>query len=370
LCPENGRSPLVVSAKGDRGTADSSQDEPVDLGIETANAASNAIQANRCPGSPRRPRVENPLSPAYAHDFFLFRIHLGMFRTSLSIRVAATLVALVLTLAGCSRVGIAYNTGDFLLKGYAKDYLDLESSQLSGWEPVLTAELTRHRAEELPYLAAYVDRILTASQVGFDKRNTACITKEFREIYRRQAKFAVTLAAPLLAELTPSQIQRLENRFRDEATEDRAKLSQRSEALQQQKRTRRYVKAIEDWTGPLDAEQQLIVADITARMPSNRASLLDYRTLKRDQLIAMLKSNADAREIDRFLTDWLVELNDLPADLERSGQKMGKRIAELLVRLGASLDAGQRERLHKRLREVRDDLMNLQKQPHMAPMTC
>lgn len=293
-----------------------------------------------------------------------------MFRTSLSIRVAATLVALVLTLAGCSRVGIAYNTGDFLLKGYAKDYLGLESSQLSGWEPVLTAELTRHRAEELPYLAAYVDRILTASQVGFDKRNTACITKEFREIYRRQAKFAVALAAPLLAELTPSQIQRLENRFREEATEDRTKLSQRSEALQQQKRTRRYVKGIEDWTGPLDAEQQLIVADITARMPSNRASLLDYRTLKRDQLIAMLRSDADAPEIDRFLTDWLVDLHDLPADVERSGQKMGKRIAELLVRLGASLDSGQRDRLHKRLREVRDDLMNLQKQPRMAPMTC
>jgi hypothetical protein len=299
-----------------------------------------------------------------------FRMNLIMSPTSVSIRLAATLLAILLTFVGCSRVGIAYNTGDFFLKRYAKEYLDLESTQLARWEPVLDAELRRHRAEELPYLAGYFDRLLTASQVGFDAQNMACLTEEFREIYRRQARFAAVLAAPLLAELTPAQVQRLHNRFREDATEDRERLAERTKALQQQKRSRRYAESIESWTGPLRAEQLFIVADVAARMPDSQASLVDYRTGKREQLIAMLTSNADEQEIKTFLTEWLVDFRDLPPDLERTGQEVGERISELFVRIGESLDAVQRDRLNSRLRKVRDDFLNLQKQPRMAPKTC
>jgi hypothetical protein len=135
---------------------------------------------------------------------------LAMPRISIPIRLAAALIAIALTLAGCSRVGIAYNTGDFLVTSYAKDYLDLEQAQLERWEPLLDTELARHRAEELPYLAAYFDQILAASEAGFDADNMACLTETFRDLYGRQASFAVTLAVPLLAELTPAQIERLE----------------------------------------------------------------------------------------------------------------------------------------------------------------
>jgi hypothetical protein len=291
-------------------------------------------------------------------------------RIALPIRLAAAFIATALTLAGCSRVGIAYNTGDFLVTAYAEDYLDLDQAQLERWKPLLDAELARHRAEELPHLAAYFDAILAASEAGFDTRNMACLTGEFRELYRRQARFAVTLAAPLLVELTPTQIQRLDQRFDKEATEDRAEISERSSTREKEKRARRYVKSIEDWTGPLSAEQRTIVADVTERMPDTQARLVEYRTGKRDQLMALLRTNAAEPEIKRFLTDWLVDFRDLPPDLEQGGHELGERIGELFVRLDPTLDTSQRERLNKRLRSLRDDFMKLQKQPTMAPMTC
>lgn len=290
--------------------------------------------------------------------------------TSRLLRFAAALIAAVLTVAGCSRVGIAYNTGDFLLKGYAKDYLDLTGEQLTRWDPVLKGALARHRVEELPYLAAFFDRVLTASQLGFDERNMACLNEEFLDLYRRQARFAVTLATPLLVELTPAQHQRLERRFQDEAAEDRAELAEQNSEYQRLKRARRYVKSIEDWTGPLNAGQQLIVGDVTSRMPGRQSSLLQYRTEKREQLIAMLKSGADEQAVERFMTAWLVDFSDLPPEINQAGEQMKERIAELFVRLGASLDAAQRERLEKRLRSIRDDLLNLQKEPRLAPLTC
>jgi hypothetical protein len=251
-----------------------------------------------------------------------------------------------------------------------QDYLDLEQGQLQRWEPLLDSELARHRAEELPYLAAYFDRILTASEAGFDASTMACITGEFRDIYRRQAGVAVTLAAPLLAELTPAQIERLEERFRKEAAEDRAEIAQRSSTREKEKRARRYVKSIEDWTGPLSAEQQAIVTDVTGRMPDTQASLVEYRTGKRERLMALIRAKAPEPEIKRFLTAWLVDFDDLPSDLEQGGQRLGERIGELFVSLGKTLDANQRDRLNKRLRSLRDDFMKLQQQPRMAPMSC
>lgn len=286
------------------------------------------------------------------------------------LRYAAVLIAAVLTIAGCSRIGIAYNTGDFLVKGYAKDYLGLTGAQLGRWDPDLKDALARHRVEELPYLAAFFDRVLTASETGFNETNMACLTDEFLDLYRRQARFAVALAAPLLVELTPAQRQQLESRFQAEAAEDRTELAEHSSEYQRLKRARRYVKSIEDWTGSLDTAQQLIVGDVTARMPARQSNLIDYRTHKRDQLIELLKSGANQQAVEGFMTAWLVNFSDLPPEIDHAGTEMKARIIELFVRLGPSLNAEQRAHLQKRLRSIRDDLLNLQKEPRLAPLTC
>ncbi|NEV60909.1 DUF6279 family lipoprotein [Thiorhodococcus minor] len=280
------------------------------------------------------------------------------------------MAACVLAIGGCSRVSIAYNTADFFAKQYAIDYLDLASDQVRRWEPRLEQELARHRSQELPHLAAFFDQTLGASRAGFDAVNMACLTSAFLALYKRHARLAVALAAPLLADLTPAQLRALERRFREEAEEDEADLAKRDTAWEKEKRARRYIEAIEDWTGPLRPGQAHIVRHVTGRMPESEAAVVDYRTRKRRQLIERLKRGAGEREIAAFMTSWLVDFSDLPPRLRRAGDEIEARVSELFIRLDASLDAAQQARLEKRLEQLRDDLLRLQKRPRLAPLPC
>lgn len=284
--------------------------------------------------------------------------------------VLTVLLTLLLTLAGCSRVTVAYKNADFFVRQYASGYLDLSTAQLARWEPRLDAELARHRAEELPYLAAFFDQLLAASQVGFARERMDCLLDGFKELYRRQARTAVNLAAPLLADLTPAQIDALARKFSEEYTEDQADLAKRDWSWEKRKRTKRYVAAIEDWTGELSPRQRSIVAEVTGGMPDAESAVITYRAHKRDELIALLRNQAGESRIAGFMTAWLVDFSDLPPDLRAAGDSIAEHMNELFVRLGASFDERQRAHLDDRLRHLRDDLMRLQKHPRLAPSSC
>ncbi|HYN78468.1 MAG TPA: DUF6279 family lipoprotein [Lamprocystis sp. (in: g-proteobacteria)] len=277
---------------------------------------------------------------------------------------------LVAVLPGCSQIQIAYGTSEFLIKRYADDYLKLDSVQMARWEPALKTALDAHRALELPLLAGFFDALLKASEAGFDQTNTRCLTASFRTLYLRHARLAVGLAAPLLAGLTPAQVELLDQRFTADYEEDRMAPGTRDLARERRKRARRYVKSIEDWTGTLNDPQRALVAEVTARMPDTTEAVLAYRTEQRRALITLLRAGADEVKIERFLTDWLVDYRGLPPSLSQAGDEISDRIGELLIQLGAGLDPAQRRRFNERLTVVRDDLMKLQKAPKLAPVNC
>lgn len=279
------------------------------------------------------------------------------------------LLGALLTLIGCSRIRMVYGSADFLLAGYAEDYLGLNSRQLEDWEPGLKTVLAEHRAKELPELAGFFEQTLKASRQGFDANNAACLATAFKGLYRDHARLAVELVSPLLAGLDPDQVADLGRRFQAEYEDDRIKPGT-DPAHERRKRARRYTKAIEEWTGPLSAAQRDLVAGIAGRMPDTGSAVLVYRTKKRQELMALLRSGAGESRIRVFLMDWLVEYRDLPPDLERAGKEIEARVADLLIRFGASLDAAQRERFQSRLAALRDDLLKLQKEPRVAPLGC
>ncbi len=282
-----------------------------------------------------------------------------------------TLLSLLLILPGCSQLQIAYGTAaPFFIKHYADDYLKLDSDQMARWEPRLAAALDAHRTVELPRLAGFFEALLWASRAGFDDANTRCLSGTFHDLYRRHARLAVDAAAPLLAGLTPAQVQALERRFAVEYTQDQPRPGKRDRALELAKRARRYVKSVQEWTGPLTTAQRAVVAEVTGRMPDTESMVLEYRTHKRWELIALLRTKANEATIQRFLTDWLADYRDLPPTLAGAGEQLQERLRELLIRLGASLDQAQRKRLNDRLTALRDHLLQLQKAPHLVAVGC
>ncbi len=261
-------------------------------------------------------------------------------------RLLILLLALLLGLAGCSAISVAYNQADFLLRVYADDYVELEPDQAA-------RELARHRAEELPYLAGFIEAMILANHQGFSASYSRCLLDQLDEVYRRQARYAVKLATPFLASLTPDQIQALDRRFQEDMAEDMAEAVEETTPAGKRERVARYLETLEDWTGPLNASQEALVSDIVDRMPQSRSAFLAYREQKRAELIALLRERPGEERIQTFLDDWLVELRGLPAPLTRARGEMRPLVMELFGRLHERLDTVQRQHLDRRLQDLR-----------------
>lgn len=148
----------------------------------------------------------------------------------------------LLLLSGCSSMRLAYNTADFFIGRYADDYLDLDGRQIETWAPTLEAVLTKHREQELPYLASFFDSAQNEARKGFTETGVTCLLDQFEQIYRRHFTLAAEAAAPLLAGLNKRQIDALERTFREEAKEDADNSGPAYVAKRERKRAKRYEK--------------------------------------------------------------------------------------------------------------------------------
>lgn len=292
--------------------------------------------------------------------------------TSNLLRAAAILILafLALATAGCSRVSIAYNSADFFIERYAKDYLELDDPQIASWQPELEGALARHRREDLPHLARFFDTAHAGAVKGFDAQRMRCLIDQFEGLYRRHLGVAVDLAAPLLASLTPDQIRALGKKFREELAEDEVDTDPAGTARRDRKRAKRYQESMTWWLGPLSNEQKAIVQEQTAAMPDTAAAWIAYRSAKRERLIRLLEQRAGETEVHRFLEAWLVQHQDLPPGLRRAKDRIGTRISELFIRMDATFSPKQRAHFADRLATLRDDFMKLQRRPRMATVKC
>jgi hypothetical protein len=280
------------------------------------------------------------------------------------------LLTAVLTLTGCSRVKLAYNTADFFIQGYVNDYLGLTPAQKARWTPTLDAALEQHRAEELPYLAAFFDSALDQARRGFTDDGVNCLFDQFETLYRRHFRLAAEAAAPLLAQLDRKQINELERSFREEALEDAAETGTEAADRRTRKRAKRYEKNMDWWIGEITSRQRGIVRDVARAVPDTAPAWYDYRDRKRRELIDLLRSGASEQRIETFLTGWIVEFRDMPTSLKQARGALRQAFAQLLLRLDPTFTPEQRARLVGRLTMLRDDFMTLQQSPRMAPRGC
>ncbi|MBK1619476.1 hypothetical protein CKO42_13730 [Lamprobacter modestohalophilus] len=277
---------------------------------------------------------------------------------------------LILLSTGCSSVQLAYNSADFFIECYADEYLGLDGTQRRDWSPQLKAALERHRAEELPYLAAFFEQAARDARAGFTRSNVDCLMDQFETLYQRHFRLAAASAAPLLANLSPAQIDALAKNFAEEHEEDEAEANAEDAARRARKRAERYVDNLRWWFGDLSSEQRALVRDITRRVPDTAPAWYDYRHAQREALIALLRADASATAIEQFLIQWLVDFQGLPPSLANAQPALREVFADLLLRLQPTLSNDQRERFIGRLEGLQRDFMRLQRNPTVEQMRC
>ncbi len=279
--------------------------------------------------------------------------------------VAATLAAL----AACSTVRIAYFGADIFVRQYADDHLGLDSKLLAAWQPHLTEALARHRAEELPYLARFFDSALRGAERGLDRSTVACLQDQALTIYRRHARLAADLAAPLLAASRREQIRTLEAKLREDWAEE-ASSDPQAVARRERKRAKRYAEAARWWIGGLTPAQEAIVQTTTRAIPDSAPAWEAYRRSRQEGLLRLLRRGASEGEIRSYLIAWLVDQREMPASLNQASQGIRDALNDLLVRLNMSLSPEQEAQFQQRLRGLRDDFLALQSRPQLADLDC
>jgi hypothetical protein len=277
--------------------------------------------------------------------------------------------AALLALTACSTVRIAYYGADILVRQYADDYLGLDSALLAAWQPHLRKALARHRADELPYLASFFDSALRGAERGFDRPTVACLEDQALTVYRRHARLAADLAAPLLAASRPEQIRTLEEKLGQDWQEE-ANADPQAIARRERKRTKRYADAARWWIGGLTPAQEAIIQSAARAMPDTAPAWEAYRRSHQEGLLRLLRQGAGEGEIRAYLTAWLADQRDLPASLAQASQGIRDALVDLVVGLGASFTADQKSQFQRRLRGLRDDFLALQAEPHLAGLIC
>ena len=266
------------------------------------------------------------------------------------------IAVLIASGAACSRTEFAYRNADWLLEYYAWKTTHASDTQLDQWQPVLQTTLTRHREQVLPLVITYLGQVEHFIREPETSPGAPCLVDGALLLYQRHARLAVDLAVPLLAGLEAGQIRQLAdytNQRQQDAIEEylNPDPQRRDEA-----RRERITERIEKWTGDLDQGQRTLVSDTLARIPDMSQSWLTYRAERTSELIDLLEAGAGSVSLRTYLEGWWVYRHGTGAGTKVQWRTARNETVRLINELIITLTGRQRERLERRLADVRQDL--------------
>jgi hypothetical protein len=258
--------------------------------------------------------------------------------------------------SACSRAEFAYRNADWLLEYYAWQTVSINETQLEHWQPLLQSTLLRHREEELPLVIAYLDLAGHTARKADATPGAACLVDAALLLYKRHARLAVDLSAPLLANLDATQIRHLAGHMAQRHQDDVERYLNPDPELRKEARQERVLKRIENWTGGLNDDQRKRVRHALDRIPDLSPSWLTQRAQKTDALLAILETGANTDVLRDYLEDWWVHRDGASAETLRLWRIARDESIQLMDELATTLTSRQRTRIEGRLRDLRDNL--------------
>ena len=269
----------------------------------------------------------------------------------------------------CSKTQFAYNHADWLLERYADRYLDLTSAQKQRWNPLLKAQLQRHRNEEIPRWVSTLILLENSAADGLTETELQCVVNMLHENYVRTARQAVDLVAPLLISLSSEQIDYLVRMLEKNNRKYQEKYVMGAASERLKNRSERIVEHVERWTGHLEDEQVQFVTQTSLSFPDSAQNWLDYRRVKQHGLVRLLRQDEDEATLHRYLQDWWVNYADQSTVLDGKVDRLKAETAKLVLAIDASLTVQQRTFFLKRIGDLRQDLESLLDKPDKIPVS-
>lgn len=264
----------------------------------------------------------------------------------------ALLAALVALLAAaCSSVTrVAYDNAPFAAAWMVDDWFDLHDGQRDWVKERLARLHGWHRASEMPAYERLLAETAARAARGLSANDARQVHREMRALWLRLVRRAIPDMADFLLQLHPEQVVFLARRF-DEDNERAVRESVRGTPQERlERRQKRYLERVEDWTGRLSPAQRDVVRARVAAMGDLTGEWLGDRRFRQSETIALLRSKPTRAQLEAGLTRLLVD-----SDSWRRPEYVAKMKARdehvfaMVADLDATLTAEQRGRLHRRL---------------------
>ena len=269
-------------------------------------------------------------------------------------------VLLILVLAGCSSLRLAYFGLDVAARNQVAFYLDLkdEDERLFA-NAAVDRVLDWHQLEMLPRYAAFLREqagVLEAGDVS--REQVMAAIRQIRALYEETVRGA-TAEGALVLKRHASEPRRgyLKARF-DEKNAEREERLAEPIAERIERRAERQIRNIERFLGELSGEQRDRVRAYASATAGGSSVWLSARKSREKALLAYLATDLEIDDLKRYLDKVLLAPDEIMAPGYRqfiAGRT--ERFGRLMFDIISSLTEDQRKTAVNRLRGYADELL-------------
>ena len=285
-------------------------------------------------------------------------------------RLTYVVLALMLVVvAGCSSLRLAYNNGDTVLYWWLNAYVDLDRDQ-KGWvREDIDKLFDWHRKTQLK---DYVEILRKGQKQVQGNVTQAELLADYDEIKRRTQSLLLK-AAPDLADLArslkPEQIAQMEKKFKSNNDDYRKKFLTGDQEKRQQLRYKKSMEQFELWFGSFSREQEAAIRKASDARPLDNEIWLDERT-RRQRNVLNLVQKVQSEKLGKEATVALINtlIRDSFERLEHSERKpffdaFENSTAQMVLTVIKIATPAQKEHAVKRMQGWIDDFNSLATQP-------
>lgn len=285
-------------------------------------------------------------------------------------RLTYVVLALMLVVvAGCSSLRLAYNNGDTVLYWWLNAYVDLDRDQ-KGWvREDIDKLFDWHRKTQLK---DYVEILRKGQKQVQGNVTQAELLADYDEIKSRTQSLLLK-AAPDLADLArslkPEQIAQMEKKFKSNNEDYRKKFLTGDQEKRQQLRYKKSMEQFELWFGSFSREQEAAIRKASDARPLDNEIWLDERS-RRQRNVLTLVQKVQNEKLSKEATVALINtlIKDSFERLEHSERKpffdaFENSTAQMVLTVIKIATPAQKEHAVKRMQGWIDDFNSLATQP-------
>lgn len=252
------------------------------------------------------------------------------------------LCGLVITLAACSRVELAYDNADWWLARQVGSYLELERGQRGLLRDELAEYRQFHQAVRMPEIAELLESIDTLLSMPQPTKAAVAETFDRGEVLiRLAAADAVPLAVNTLKRLNEAQIVSLEAALEEgRQTYVEEVAPARAERLEER---------AAEWLGSITTEQVDLLNRCERQSPDIRDEWMAWRSQLDARLAAALQAEAGRQEMAALMHEWWLDDRARGNFLFSARQQTRAIWLECTYQMLLTLDAQQRDAIRSRL---------------------